>query len=572
MDTDAEVLKTVGADRMPLMDHSVEDSSSRPIFSHIRVRSAVVYVAVAVGLVWATAVLRGQAISDWGLINPDEADLIALGRIARVSPVPWSTWVPGTTGPYWTLFLAGLGALGAPLTLAFAHLLSAVLVALIAFALFIAMSRAIGRGPALVVTVVWWFPIATTWLVGFPMDFSELSTEYLPALLIAASALVTREQLAARPWLFSVIGILAGLAVGAKYQAAPLAVAFVAAQLIVLRPIAKRALVSTLWWLGGAVVPVAAIALAMVVSPRTNWTLVMQNLRFLASYAGNRSQTQVGSLGGGRVEATFSSLFGAPKNWPSYFGPGYYLIVLFVGLIWLCWHSERRSNVARVVLIGGGFTGMVAGGMGAGHYLILLFVAAGLAATMPVERGARRLSPRVVTEVLAMALAVAIVFVFGHVVDRVRLVVPLLPGIAAKALSPDSVNRDPALARACPPGSKAMVWGFAPELYIAQDWQSTSPYLGLGLLELGGPANKSSGEPIVRAGIDRADCIVDATLLKRPECPDPRPDLLSWCPPARFSLPRFYPQLVPLIGRQFHTVPVTGGCEGCTVYVRNVSS
>src|SRR6516164_3203982 len=175
MDTDAEVLKTVKADPMPVIEHSAEDSLSRLTFSNFRVRRAVVYVAVAVGLVVATAILRGSAISEWGLLNPDEAGFMASARAALLSPVPWSTWETGTTGPYWTLFLAGLGALG--------------------------------RGPALVATVVWWFPIATTWLVGYPMNFSELSTEYLPMLLVVASALVPREQLAARPWLFFVVGV-----------------------------------------------------------------------------------------------------------------------------------------------------------------------------------------------------------------------------------------------------------------------------------------------------------------------------------------------------------------------------
>jgi hypothetical protein len=117
-----------------------------------------------------------------------------------------------------------------------------------------------------------------------------------------------------------------------------------------------------------------------------------------------------------------------------------------------------------------------------------------------------------------------------------------------------------------------MVWGFAAEIYIAQDWQSTSPYMNVATLHMGGPANKELGEPVVRAGIDRADCIVDATLMKRPECTDERPEQLSLCLSARFSLPRFYPQLVPVIDRQFHTVPVAGGCDGCTLYVRNVSS
>ena len=577
MDTNAEVLKTDKAGRMPVDEHGAGDSSKAPTVNNICARSAVVYVAVAVGLVVATAILRGQAIGEWGLLNPDEAGFMASARAARLSPVPWSTWESGTTGPYWTLFLAWLGALGAPLTLAFAHLLSAVLWALTAFALFVAASRALGRGPALVITVVWWFPVAMVWLVGTPGDFSELSTEYLPTLLIVASALVSREQLAARPRLFSVVGVLAGFAVGAKYQVAPLVVALVAAQLIVLGPSAKRTLVSVLWWLGGAVLPVVAVVLVMLASPSTNWTLVEQNYSFLVSYMGNKSQLVVGSADG-RVETTFATLTSPGDVWPQYHDvrTGYYLLVVLAGLIWLCWHSERRSNVARVVLIVGGLTAMLGGGTGALHYLILLFGAAGLAATMPVKPGARLFPRRLSLTVLAglaAAMAVALVFVFGHVIDRMRLIVPLSPHAAAAALSPDSVNRIPALTRACPPGSKAMVWGYAAELYIAQDWQSTSPYMGdLGILAVEGSANRETGESVVRTAINRADCIVDATLIKSPVCPGERSEVVSWCLSAKFSLPRFYPQLVPLIGRQFHTVPVTGGCEGCTVYVRNVSS
>jgi hypothetical protein len=576
MDTDAEVLKTVKAGRMPLTERGAGDSSSTRAFGGMRVRSATVYVAVAAGLVVATAILRGQAISEWGLINPDEAGLIGDARAARLSPVPWSTWALGTTGPYWTLFLAGLGVLGAPLTLAFAHLLSAVLLALTAFALFVAASRAIGRGPALVVTVVWWYPIATTWLVGVPMDFSFLSTEYLPTLLVVASALVSREQLAARPWLFAVLGVLAGCAVGAKYQVAPLAVAFVAAQLIVLCPSAKRTLVSVLWWLVGAVLPIAAVVLVMVASPTTNWTLVGQSLRFLTSYVNNRSEMQLGLRAGGRVGSTVEALVGPGPIGLGYIGPGLYLLVVLAGLIWLGRHSDRRSNVARVVLIASGLTAVLAGGMGAAHYLLLLFGAAGLAATMPVKPGVRllprRLSPTWRDRALAIVAAAVLVLVFGYVLQRSRLVVPLSPQKAAAAFSPDSVNRDPALARSCPPGSKAMVWGYAPEIYIAQDWQSTSPYMDITGLIVGAPANRESGEPVIRTAIERADCIVDATLMKRPQCPDERPDQVGWCLPAKFSLPRFYPQLVPLINRQFHTVPVTGGCEGCTLYVRNASS
>lgn len=513
-----------------------------------------VYTAVAAGLVVATTILRGQAITEWGVLNPDEAELIVQGRAALLSPVPFSTWVTGTTGPYWVLFLAGLGALGAPLTLAFAHLLSAVLLGLTASALFVAASRAIGRRAALVATVVWWLPIATTILVGDPVNFNTLSTEYLPTLIVMASALVPRERLAAKPWLFAVLGLMAGLAVGAKFQVAPLAVAFVAAQLIVLDASVRPIVVSVLWWLAGAVLPLAAIVLVMVASPATNWSLVEQTLAFLGSYGGDRSYLQ-------RLTSTIVAIT----------KPTFYLLVGLGGLIWLGLHSDRRSNVARVILITGGLLAVLIGGMGFPHYLIIYFGAVGLAATMPVKPEAhlfpQRSSPTALAGVLAVVAAVLLLF--GYAVAKSP---PLRPKEAVAAFSRDSVNRNPALSRACPPGSRALVWGWAAELYVAQDWQSTMPYLNvLGLST--SPANRKAAEPIVRNGIEQAECVADASSIKRPVCPVNRHEQgVSYCNLSEFSLQRIYPELAELMTRQFHTVPVAGTCEGCTLYVRNGSS
>jgi hypothetical protein len=41
-------------------------------------------------------------------------------------------------------------------------------------------------------------------------------------------------------------------------------------------------------------------------------------------------------------------------------------------------------------------------------------------------------------------------------------------------------------------------------------------------VSLGGFAK--AAEPVVRAGIDRANCVVDATNIKRLECPSERPE------------------------------------------------
>ncbi|WP_239655194.1 hypothetical protein [Mycobacterium riyadhense] len=499
----------------------------------------------------ATVILRGQSISEWNYLNPDEAELMFQARAARHSPVPFSTWITGTTGPVWPLLLAGLNAFGAPLTLAFAHLLAAVLLALTATALFVVASRAIGRGPALLVTIVWWFPIATIFPIGVPLDFGALSTEYLPTLLVVASALVPREQLAVRPWLFVVLGAVAGLAVAAKFQVGPLAAAFAVAQVIALRLSVKRIVVAVLWWLSGAVLPVAIIVLVMVASPTTNWSLVDQTFSFLASYAGGPTTMQ-------KVVRTFTALV----------TPGVYVLVVLAGVAWLGRHSEKRSNVARVVLIAGGLVSMYIGGMGFPHYLILFFGALGLAATMPLKPDAQLVPQGVAPAVLAGGLAIllAVILVANYTFQLWR---PLSLQKAVAAFSTDAVNRNASMARACPPGSSALVWGWAPELHIAQDWQSTVPYANiLGLAA--SPAIRDAAEPVVRAGIDRASCVIDATNLKRPQCPVVRTEQpVGYCLPPTVMLPRIYPQLSALIGRQFHNVPITDGCDGCTFYVRN---
>ncbi|AXN44274.1 hypothetical protein DSM43518_05048 [Mycobacterium marinum] len=521
------------------------------IISSVRVRSALLYIAIAVGFVLATAVLRGQQISEWNYLNPDEAELLVQARAARHSPVPFSTWITGTTGPYWTLFLTGLAVFGAPLTLTFAHFLAAALLGLTAAALLVAASRVIGFGPAWVVTALWWFPFAVIFPVGDPLDFGALATEYLPTLLVVTSALVRREQLAARPWLFAVVGALAGVAVGSKFQVAPLAVAFAAAQMMVLHTHTKRTVVSMVWWAAGAVLPLAAIVLTIVVSPATNWVLVDQTLSFLGSYAGGPTAMQK-----------------LLHTWDTFTWPAGYMLVLLAVVIWLGRHSDRRSKLARIVVIGGGLVCTLIGGMGFPHYLILLFGALGLATTMPIKPGAQlvpqRLSPALVAS--AVAVVTVVMLVVGYAMDRWR---PLSPQQAAAAFSANSVHRNSSMARACPPGSSALVWGWAPEIFVEQDWQNTVPYpnvLGMAI----NPAIRDSAEPIMRAGIDQASCVVDATNVKRPQCPPLRSEHpLGYCLPPTVTLARIYPQLSELVRQQFHTVPIIDGCDGCTFYVRS---
>lgn len=170
----------------------------------------------------------------------------------------------------------------------------------------------------------------------------------------------------------------------------------------------------------------------------------------------------------------------------------------------------------------------------------------------------------------ALATVAALVLVAGYLTDSWR---PTPPRMALAAFSPNSVHRNPVMASACPPGSKAMVWGWAGELYLNQDWQSTTPYTQVGALAYS-DAIKKSAEPVVRAGIDQAKCVVDTSSVKRARCPQESVDApVPECLPERITLAHFYPELFALIARQFHAVPVdVPGCEGCMLYVRDVPS
>ena len=508
----------------------------------------------AAGLLVATVILRGQAITEFDFLNADEAELMVQARAARLSPVPFSTWMTGTTGPYWLLFLAGVSILGVPLTLAFAHLLAAVLLAVTASALFVIASRAIGPGPALVATVMWWFPLAAIFLVGDLANFGALSTEYLPTLLVVASALVPREQLATRPWLFAVLGVLAGLAVGAKFQIAPLAAAFAAAQLIVLRPRVSRIVVSLLLVVGGRGAASgrdraghAGLTGDQLVARRAD--LLLPDVLLGRPLPGGEGRAHL------HLAHRARKLPARSTCWPNLAEPAHGKTIQRgphcphrgrVG-----GHADRRQGLSPLP-----HPVVRSGGLGRHH--------AAQARRSPV--------PAAVIANRAGRSGGH----FGGLRARERVhhrhLRPLSPRGALAAFSSDSVNRNPAMARACPPGSPALVWGWAPEIYIGQDWQSTIPYTtpyGLAM----SPAIREAAEPVVRPGIEHAKCVVDATNIKRRDCPSERPEQrLTYCLPPTVMLTRIYPQLSPLIGQQFRIVPINGGCEGCTFYVRDDSS
>jgi hypothetical protein len=325
------------------------------------------------------------------------------------------------------------------------------------------------------------------------------------------------------------------LAVAAKYQILP-----VAAALLVIHVFGKarpwRQIVSrTGLFVAGAAIPIVLIVVVMLISPTTSFDLVRQNLSFLGSYAGGvdlRSRI---------VNST--TLLLQP-----------YLLAALLLLVRASVLSTRRVNVLRAVVVALGLSAVYAGGMGFGHYLIVLYVALVLALSLPIREGTafiptgvwRRLSPVVV------AVFAVVLIVFGVGTGRTQIA-----GAATvvRSLSASSVPRSEPLAQACPEQSPVLVWGWAPELYVNYSWRNTVPFMNaLGIVT--NPALQRANESVISTAIDKSDCVVDAVGSP------------FFAFGSRMSLTKVYPQFASVLDSDFVSKKGLIDCAACTVYVR----
>lgn len=491
-----------------------------------------VYVLVALMFIAVALLVRGYQLSTLTWLNPDEAELMVDGRAAMLSPVPFSTWMTSTIGPVWVLTLAAIGGLGFPLTIASAHFLAAVFYGLFGFGTLILLRRTFGLRVALPLTVAWWVPLALGVPVGSASDFGAMTTELLPCLFVLGAALIPIRSLAARPWLFAVVGFLCSLAILSKYQVLPLAVSLVLFQLISIGTPWRTLIRPALMALAGVFAPVVILAIVMALSPSFSFELVVQNYRFLAAY--------------GHVDLLVRLYFAVNILT----GPYTLLVALVVAFLGLL--SSRRVLLARVVVFGGGLAAVLIGGNPYGHYLMFLYVAAVIAAGLPIESNA--ISAGRIKLAIGIGASVALAAGLVGFAVGTHTVGIATPSVIGAAASRDSVVVNERLAEICPPDSSAVVWGFAPEIYLNNSLRNAIPIINA-VQVINAPANYDSGLEIVRDAIVSPDtrCVVDAVGD-------------GYFPSTPLTV--VYPTLEIELSRLYREVPNVLDCDECTVYVR----
>jgi hypothetical protein len=419
--------------------------------------------------------LRAYAIQYNGWINPDEAELLADARRARLGLLPpYGSYTTPTFFALWPMSLATLSWMGMPLTLPAAHALSASAYVVVGALLWVVTARGVGwlRSGIVVLPV-------TFFVLSSPGDFAALGTELLAVLLlVAAAAILVSGRDPVSPSRLFVVAILCGLAPWAKPHGSivVLALAVVAVQYASFPgPAAAR---RRNWCV--ALLGLAAPSLVLGLLMAVGGTL----LRFWEEPLAFTLYYGVGGIDGVGDVSLAGRLSSIVAQLPTI---GVFLALSLLGLVpWMARNARAsdRWPLARLMwieLVGAGVITSVAIPLFQ-HYLNLLLASSAVAAIVGIAMASADTSKN---------LSGADVRSSG--VSRAQIGILALPLILSSfAVSQVWQYRDfygepphvdvHELSSLCPAGSRVAVWGWSAELYALYDWIPASRYTNTNLL------------------------------------------------------------------------------------------
>jgi hypothetical protein len=452
---------------------------------------AVQFMLVFALLALALVLLRGNLLWTSRMLNPDEAELMAEGRTASLDLFPYSGYTSSTHLFLWPFVLGVLDVVGVPMTLVTAHILSGLsYVFLSTTGWFLMMRRIGGLRAALLV-----LPPATLLLMGYgrldgSIDFLSMTSESLPLVILSVAALVLLGP--SRPMSTSQLiagSMVAGLAVWAKPQSGPIAVAFIAACVLITcvenapsadrirlaevsRTILRSGLVALLAFGTPTVVFLGVMALGGTLDD-----LVREPLAAMWNYTAHRDQSEGFVAPGFSDRLAGVGQFTLSFPFAAVWALGALLHLHLLGRLGPLW-MRALGLVAILLPVAAAVLSLWPIHPLFTHYANFLYLGCLLAScvavrlVMPGREEVRRGRP---IELACVALSIA-------VVSTVLLVrIPITVGrlttaddpLVASAVDPNATS----LSTDCPTGSRVLVWGWAAELYATYDWTPASRFV-----------------------------------------------------------------------------------------------
>lgn len=464
-------------------------------------------MALFIGLAICTVLLilfRGHWLLGNGVVNPDESELLAVGKLAHLNLVPYQRYDTSTYLFLWPMFLGILGFLGIPLTLPTAHVLGGLAYEFMVMTGWYLTSLEYGWKLSTVIVLPTTLFLFTG---GGTIDFLSLGTEMLPiAILFVALWVIfsARENISTAR--YSVGSAFAGLSIWAKPQILPLALSLVGSCLI-LRILEhypsnsvaeqRRSTLKRLWQdgligLSSFVAPsVLLIAFLAIAGELHNFD--SQGIHQLLGYVGQSNTASTSLLV--RAQSVNTFIYGFPIAF----------IWAIGGLIgWANRETMKKPlvTILRTVawalpLIAATVTFLTLSFL-VTHYANLLFAASMMSWVIGSRisrlfKGEKPSVPNgrsVVVHVSIIALVVVLLANISILWTNVKFVGAEIRVIATKRALPPVDPFSPGaskIPKLCPAGTRVFVWGWANELYSYYNWVPASEYIN-SIWSLGSPS------------------------------------------------------------------------------------
>ena len=453
-----------------------------------------------IGIAICTALLilfRGHWLLSNGVVNPDEAEILAAGKLAHLNLIPYRSYTTSTYLFLWPMFLGFLGYLGIPLTLPTAHILGG-----------LAYEFIIVTGWYLTSLEYGWkfssiFVLPTALFLfsgGNTIDFLSLGTELLPiAILFVALWILfsSRDQLKTNR--YSLGSAIAGFSIWAKPQMLPLALSLVGSCFILrmlencsndfenvprslnIKKMYRDAFIGLSSFIAPSVLLIVFLA---IVGELHNFQT--QGISELFGYL-NHSNTAAPSLLT-RAQNVNVYLWGYPIAFVWAIGG----LMGWTNRETLKWPlvTILRTVAWALPLVAAVFTFMTLSNL-LGHYLNLLFAASMISAIIGsrisglfrIEIQSVPSGRNMLAHISAIAFIVVLLANVSILWTNVKFVGAEVRVIATKRSLPpvDAFNPGASkLPKLCPAGSRVYVWGWANELYSYYNWIPASENLNSG--------------------------------------------------------------------------------------------
>jgi hypothetical protein len=422
-----------------------------------RLNNASISILTGILIALFIYLLRSSFIGFSSYVNADEAELLANGRLASKSLVPYDNFSTPTFGPMWPMFLGSLRNIGMPMTLPAAHLLSAIIWMIIfgtfwaasksnqnlffKFSIFLLLALSVGRASV---------PFTNS-------DIAVLHTESLSLLFLTFSYLaIVRSEF--KDFYIYLAGIFFTLAILSKYQTLGMTPIFICVIYLTYKQNRKRFRVNSIKFVATISASLLSFyGICLLFETQSDFN---RSIRFVIDYGNGTLTKELAPTFEDRIWNGFYLLF---LSWPVLISV---LIMLMITTMFL----KKWELVSVITIFGIGFLTMAYPGNPFPHYSSYMIWSTLVVATFISAQSL--IVPHGLTN-LIMVIFVAL-FWISYIDPNYKFssnVKNLSTFSESEQINQVTIDEKHLISNTCPPGSTVLIWGWASDYFSYFNWE-----------------------------------------------------------------------------------------------------